>query len=173
MSSLPTIALLAVLSNPGQAVLLDFYADWCGPCRSMDPTVRKLVADGYPVRKINIDREKQLARQYGINCVPTFVLVAGDRELARVVGPSSYADLAGMFVPLRQVDWELRIRQHVEQIRDAYARRPESSPPRAEKRPDDCAFGIGSLVELVDVREKAIDSSNLQDPPDDAGPGLK
>ena len=97
MISLPTIALLAALSNPGQPVLLDFYADWCGPCRSMDPTVRKLVADGYPVRKVNIDREKQLAQQYRVDRVPTYVLVAGGREVARVVGPTSYADLAGMF----------------------------------------------------------------------------
>ncbi len=97
MISLPAITLLAVLSNPGDVVLLDFYADWCGPCRSMDPTIRKLTADGYPVRKVNIDREQQLARQYGVDRVPTYVLVAGGREITRVVGPTSYDGLTRMF----------------------------------------------------------------------------
>ncbi len=107
MISLPAITLLAVLANPGDAVLLDFYADWCGPCRSMDPTIRKLTADGYPVRKVNIDREQQLAQQYGVDRVPTYILVAGGREIARVVGPTSYDGLARMFgaakTPTRQV----------------------------------------------------------------------
>jgi thiol-disulfide isomerase/thioredoxin len=97
MISLPTITLLAVLSNPGDVVLLDFYADWCGPCRSMDPTIRKLTADGYPVRKVNIDHQQQLAQQYGVDRVPTYVLVAGGREITRVVGPTSYDGLARMF----------------------------------------------------------------------------
>jgi thiol-disulfide isomerase/thioredoxin len=97
MISLHALTLFAVLSSPGDPVLLDFHADWCGPCRSMDPTIRKLVADGYPVRKVNIDREQQVARQYGVDRVPTYVLVAGGREVTRVVGPTSYAGLTRLF----------------------------------------------------------------------------
>ncbi|NLF68119.1 MAG: thioredoxin fold domain-containing protein [Candidatus Anammoximicrobium sp.] len=97
MITLHALTLLAALSAPGQSVLLDFYADWCGPCRAMEPTVRRLVADGYPVRMVNIDQDSSLARQYRVDGVPTYVLVADGREVSRAVGPTSYAHLAGMF----------------------------------------------------------------------------
>ncbi len=97
MITLHTFALLAALSAPGQPVLLDFHADWCGPCRSMEPTVRRLVADGYPVRMVNVDRDPALARQFRVDGVPTYVMVVDGREVDRTVGPTTYAHLAGMF----------------------------------------------------------------------------
>jgi thiol-disulfide isomerase/thioredoxin len=97
MIALPTLALFAVLASPGQPLLLDFHADWCGPCRSMEPTVRRLVADGYAVRQVNIDREQNLARQFQVDRVPTYVMVVGGREVGRVVGPTSYDSLTNMF----------------------------------------------------------------------------
>ena len=52
-----------ILSGANNAVLMEFSADWCGPCRSVQPTVQRLIADGYPVQVVNIDREPQLAAQ--------------------------------------------------------------------------------------------------------------
>lgn len=97
MTTLHAFVLLAALSAPGQPVLLDFYADWCGPCRSMEPTVRRLSAEGYAVRMVNVDQEPALARQFRVEGVPTYVMVVDGRESGRVVGPTSYAHLAGMF----------------------------------------------------------------------------
>jgi len=97
MITLHAFALVAAFSTPGQPVLLDFYADWCGPCQSMDPIVRRMVADGLPVRRVNIDREQQLSRRYGVDRVPTFVMTIDGREVDRVVGPASYERLASMF----------------------------------------------------------------------------
>ena len=57
MLSLPAalVAMAIAGSGTGQTVLLDFYSDWCGPCRSMMPTVEQLAAKGYPVQRVNVD----------------------------------------------------------------------------------------------------------------------
>jgi thioredoxin-like negative regulator of GroEL len=80
MITLHALTLLAALSAPAQPVLLDFHAPWCGPCRSMEPTIRRLAADGYPVRMVNVDQESALARQFRVDSVPTYVLVVDGRE---------------------------------------------------------------------------------------------
>ena len=64
MVSVQILALAVALSNGGETVLLDFHAPWCAPCRSMDGTIAALEQAGYPVRKVNIDRERNLAAQY-------------------------------------------------------------------------------------------------------------
>ena len=103
MIALHALALLAVLAVPGQPVLLDFHAPWCGPCRSMEPTIRRLAADGYAVRMVNVDEESSLAQQFRVDSVPTYVLVLDGREVGRLVGPTSHAQLAGMFAAARPV----------------------------------------------------------------------
>ena len=66
--------------------MLDFYADWCGPCQSMAPTVESLARAGYAVRRINIDQQPDLARQYDVSAIPCFVVVQEGREIDRVTG---------------------------------------------------------------------------------------
>jgi thioredoxin 1 len=55
-------------------VLLDFYADWCGPCQALLPTVEKL-ADKYEdevvIRKVNVDQNPELAQQFGVRSIPS------------------------------------------------------------------------------------------------------
>ena len=59
MFSLPAaMVAIALTGGPNDTVLLDFYADWCGPCRSMMPTVEQLSAQGYPVRRVNVDQDR-------------------------------------------------------------------------------------------------------------------
>ena len=78
--------------------LLDFHADWCGPCRQMRPVVDALTAKRFPVRSIDIDDHADLAERYRIEAVPTFVVVDRDgRELARREGLQSALDLAKLY----------------------------------------------------------------------------
>ena len=99
MVSLQAVAVMMALSGAGQTVLLDFYADWCGPCRAMAPTVKQLEASGYAIRQVNIDRERELAAKFRVTSIPCFVMLVDGREKERIVGPTNAQRLAQMFPP--------------------------------------------------------------------------
>ncbi|MEE8450443.1 MAG: trypsin-like peptidase domain-containing protein, partial [Thermoguttaceae bacterium] len=96
MVSLHAALAALALSGVGQTVFYDFYADWCAPCRAMDPTIQELVARGYPVERVNIDRNPQLAARYGVQSVPCYVMVVDGREVDRVQGGTTLSRLDRM-----------------------------------------------------------------------------
>lgn len=68
-------------------VLADFYADWCGPCRMMEPTIEALAAEtDAAIVKIDVDRYQGLAGQYGVQGIPALLLFADGDLVERVVG---------------------------------------------------------------------------------------
>ncbi len=77
-------------------VLLDFSSPNCGPCQQMRPVVQRLVADGLPVREVDITRQPQLAAQYRVTQVPTFIVVANGQPVEQTVGLTSYEQLRSM-----------------------------------------------------------------------------
>jgi thiol-disulfide isomerase/thioredoxin len=83
--------------DPSATVLLDFRADWCGPCRQMDSTIEQLLIAGYPVRRVNIDQERELANRFKVQGIPCFVMLVNGREVDRVVGVTDRARLEAMF----------------------------------------------------------------------------
>ncbi|MEI8372344.1 MAG: thioredoxin domain-containing protein [Planctomycetota bacterium] len=87
------VAMAITGGGTGETVLLDFYADWCGPCRSMNPTIEQLTAKGYPVRRMNVDQYRDLAKRFGIRSIPCFVMIVNGKEAGRVVGPTSIGRL--------------------------------------------------------------------------------
>ena len=77
-------------------VLIDFYADWCGPCQTLLPTIHKL-ADEFKgevtIKKVNVDQNQELAAAYGVRSIPTLVQITDGKEIGRVVGLVSESDL--------------------------------------------------------------------------------
>ena len=82
--------------NSDVPVLVDFYADWCGPCKMMGPVVEELAReyDGkFKVGKINVDQEPQLAQKYGVMSIPCVVAFKGGKEVKRSVGLRAKDDI--------------------------------------------------------------------------------
>jgi thioredoxin 1 len=68
-------------------VLVDFYADWCGPCKMLEPTIETLAADtDAAVAKVDVDANQQLARQYQVRGVPTLALFADGELVEQTAG---------------------------------------------------------------------------------------
>lgn len=68
--------------------LLDFYADWCGPCQMLKPILEEF-EKAHPevkVTRVNIDEEEDLASQYGVSSIPCLVVLKDGKEIAREVG---------------------------------------------------------------------------------------
>jgi len=68
--------------------LVDFYADWCGPCRMMAPILEAVAAEKEDllVAKVNVDENAELASRYGVMSIPTLVVLEDGEEIKRIVG---------------------------------------------------------------------------------------
>ena len=68
--------------------LIDFFADWCGPCRMVAPVVHEIAEEHpeYAVGKINVDDAPELAREFGVFSIPTLVVLKDGDEADRAVG---------------------------------------------------------------------------------------
>ena len=68
--------------------LVDFYADWCGPCRMMAPILEAVAAEKEDllVAKVNVDENAELASRYGVMSIPTLVILEDGEEIKRIVG---------------------------------------------------------------------------------------
>ena len=72
--------------------LLDFYADWCGPCVTMKPVLEELekeMADTVKITKIDVDQQQEEASKYGVMSIPTYIILKDGKEVDRFIGATS------------------------------------------------------------------------------------
>ena len=76
-----------IISNDN-ITLIDFYADWCGPCKALSPIIDEVAqeATGVTVGKVNVDDERDLAMKYRVRSIPTMIIFKGGKEIERLVG---------------------------------------------------------------------------------------
>ena len=79
-------------------VMVDFYADWCGPCRMVAPTIEALSAERSDavVVKVNVDNSPELAVRFGVSSIPTILVFRDGKLLSRAVGVRSKDELSEM-----------------------------------------------------------------------------
>lgn len=81
-----------------KTVLLDFYADWCGPCRMVSPLVDEIAEENpqYLVGKINVDSEPELAAAFGVASIPTLVVMKDGNIVNQSTGARPKAQILAM-----------------------------------------------------------------------------
>lgn len=86
----------ADLTNTDKPVLVDFYADWCAPCRAMKPVLEDLKAqmgEDISIYKIDVDQNQALAARYGVRSIPTLILFKDGKPVWRKSGMASSVEL--------------------------------------------------------------------------------
>lgn len=90
-------------SKPGKMVLIDFYADWCGPCQTISPMINKVsrnFGDSVQVIKVNVDKSRPIAEKFNIRSIPTLVLLRGDKVLWKNTGLITQKELSSKLTDL-------------------------------------------------------------------------
>lgn len=86
------------VKNSDKTVLLDFYADWCGPCRMVGPIIDEIAEENPDVLvgKINVDEEQQLAQVFSVMSIPTLVVMRNGEVVAKSMGAKPKAQILSL-----------------------------------------------------------------------------
>lgn len=86
------------VKNSDKTVLLDFYADWCGPCRMVGPIIEEIAEENpqYLVGKINVDEQQELAQQFSVMSIPTLVVLRNGEVVSKSMGARPKAQILSL-----------------------------------------------------------------------------
>ena len=89
----------SVVLNEKENVIVDFYANWCGPCKMLRPILEELARDRSDTKivSINVDEAEDLASKYGIISIPCVIMFQDGKEVKRSVGLKSKSELQDIF----------------------------------------------------------------------------
>ena len=81
-----------------KTVLLDFYADWCGPCKMVSPVIDQIADENpeYVVGKVNVEQENELASEFGVFSIPTLVVMKNGEVVNKVTGARPKAQILAL-----------------------------------------------------------------------------
>ena len=86
------------VKNSNKTVLLDFYADWCGPCRMVSPIVDEIAKENsdITVGKVNVDAEPELANMFGVVSIPMLAVIKYGKVVNKAVGARPKSQILSM-----------------------------------------------------------------------------
>lgn len=84
--------------NAEGTVLVDFFADWCGPCKMLSPVIDEIAEEHTELKvcKVNVDDEPELASRYGVMSIPTLVVIRNGKEVNKSVGVISKEEILAL-----------------------------------------------------------------------------
>lgn len=96
MRKINNVSEFQAIAAQNKPILLDFYADWCGPCRMQLPIVEELAdkySDEFIMAKVNVDEVGELAQEFGVRSIPSLFFLQGGEIKERLVGIQTAATL--------------------------------------------------------------------------------
>jgi S1-C subfamily serine protease len=177
MSSLSSLALLAVLAAAPDTTLLQFSSQRCQHCQSMQPVVAQMAQQGVNVQTIDVDQQLSVARQFQIGGVPTYVAVSGGREVGRIEGVTSPDKLAALIgwvppaasaapnTPAAAVGWDKQAAASAGPPAKTAAASPDAARAATVRiKVEDTAgygFGTGTIIDTHDSEALVVTCGHL------------
>ena len=91
------------INAASEAVVVDFWAEWCGPCKTVAPVLEEIASENegsLRIAKVNVDENPGLAQQFNVMSIPTLIVFKDGQEVQRVIGAKGKAQLLEDFAPV-------------------------------------------------------------------------